>query len=330
MTPPRPRYDWSLWPLRLFLGITFAFAGLQKLANPSYLDPSSPTSVQATMLSLQHQSPIGWMLSLSSHAPALVGVLIALGELAVGLATLVGLWVRLTAAGGLLLALTFFLTVSFHTHPYYYGSDIVFVFAWTVPLIAGAWPEPTLDGWIRSRARTDPDPQRRALVLGGAGALGLAAFAGIAATLSAVIGRALHQNNAGSSAAVTTGTPAGPAAPATPAASASTEKSAAASGQLPGRHIVAASDLPPGRAVRFSDTNGDPAWLLHEPNGDFRAFSAVCTHAGCAVDLSGGQFVCPCHGGSYSAATGAVLGGPPPSPLPALPIKVVDGDVRLV
>src|SRR6185312_12384514 len=156
-------------------------------------DPNSPTSVQATILSLQHSSPIGFLLSASSHAPKLVGVLIALGELAVGLATLTGLLVRLTAAGGLLLALTFFLTVSFHTQPYYYGSDIVFVFAWSVPLIAASWPEPTLDGWNRSRARRDPDPDRRALVLGGAGELGLAALAAVSATLAAAIGRALHK-----------------------------------------------------------------------------------------------------------------------------------------
>src|SRR4051794_41528005 len=95
------------------------------------------------MLSLQHQSPIGWLLGLSAHAPVLVGISIALGELAVGLATLVGLWVRVAAAGGLLLALTFFLTVSFHTRPYYYGSDILFVFAWSVPLLARACPGPT-------------------------------------------------------------------------------------------------------------------------------------------------------------------------------------------
>ena len=63
MQTPRTPRDWSLWPLRLFLGVTFTFAGLQKLANPAYLDPSSPTSVQATMLSLQHNSPIGFLLS---------------------------------------------------------------------------------------------------------------------------------------------------------------------------------------------------------------------------------------------------------------------------
>lgn len=328
MQTPRNARDWSLWPLRLFLGVTFTFAGLQKLANPAYLDPNSPTSVQATILSLQHRSPIGFLLSASAHAPKLVGVLIALGELAVGLATIVGLWVRLTALGGMLLALTFFLTVSFHTQPYYYGSDIVFIFAWSVPLIAGAWPEPSLDGWIRTRSRTDPDPQRRALVLGGAGALGLAALAAVSATLSAVIGRALNKGSTSTSAATFTPTTPTPTQPA-PGTTQASPTNAPAS-KLPGEHIVAASDVPAGRAFRFTDPNGDPAWLLHEPNGEFRAFSAICTHAGCSVSLSGGEFVCPCHGGRYSAADGSVLGGPPPSPLPPLSIKVVDGDVRLV
>jgi thiosulfate dehydrogenase [quinone] large subunit len=314
--------------------VTFAFAGLQKLANPAYLDGSSPTSVQATILALRHQSPIGWLLGISAHAPALVGVLIALGELAVGLATLAGLWVRVTAIGGLLLSLTFFLTVSFHTRPYYYGSDIVFLFAWTVPLIADAWPAPTLDGWIRARTRHDPDPQRRALVLGGAGAMALAALTGISAALTALIGRSLHGSRGGAS----TATIGGPSpSDSTPTSSPSAPESAAASpaestraAALPGRHIVAASDLPAGRALRFKDRNGDPAWLLHEPNGDFRAFSAVCTHAGCSVDISGGEFVCPCHGGRFSAADGSVLGGPPPTPLPGLHVQVVSGDVRLV
>ena len=311
--------DWSLWPLRLFLGVTFAFAGLQKLANPAYLDPSSPTSVQRQILSLQHQSPIGWMLAISSHAPRLVGVLIALGELAVGLATLLGLWVRVAAAGGLLLALTFFLTVSYHTSPYYYGSDIVFVFAWTIPLISGSWPAPTLDGWIRRRARTDPDPQRRALVIGGASAVGLAAFTGVLAAMTAGIGRALHR-----------ATPSAAPAPTTPKPTPTSTTAGNAGGSLPGRHIATAAQVAPGDAVRFSDSNGDPAWLIHETNGDFRAFSAICTHAGCAVDISGGEFVCPCHGGTYDIATGAVTGGPPPQGLDRLKVEVVNGDVRLV
>ena len=65
----RPGY--LLLPLRAFLGITFCYAGLQKLANPAYLDRNSPTSVYAQMHALEHQSPIGPLVSLSTHAPTL-------------------------------------------------------------------------------------------------------------------------------------------------------------------------------------------------------------------------------------------------------------------
>jgi cytochrome b6-f complex iron-sulfur subunit len=49
----------------------------------------------------------------------------------------------------------------------------------------------------------------------------------------------------------------------------------------------------------------------------FVAFSAVCTHAACTVGYSSSasQIVCPCHGGTFSPATGAVISGPPPSQL---------------
>src|SRR4051794_32974010 len=182
---PSPQ-SWALVPLRLFLGVTFTFAGLQKLANPAYLDGSSPLSVQATIHSLQHQSPIGFLLAASGHAPKLVGVLIALGELAVGLATLLGLWVRLAAIGGFLLATPLFLTVSGRPRPYSFGSEIVFMAVWSVPMIGGAWDGPTLDQWIRRRAAGDVDPQRRSLVLGGVAAGALAAFSGALAAVVAV------------------------------------------------------------------------------------------------------------------------------------------------
>ena len=315
-----PKAQWATLPLRIFLGITFTYAGLQKLANPSYLNGHSPTSVQAMMRSLQHGSPIGFLLSASAHAPVLVGVLIALGELAVGIATLLGLWVRLAALGGLLLALTFFLTVSWHTTPYYYGSDIVFVFAWSVPLLAGTWPGPTLDAVIRRRAAADPDPARRALVIGGTTAGALAVATAATAGVVAAVGRALHKSAT-----------AAPTLPAKRSTSGPSNGGQAAGKSLPGSHIVKASDVPVGHAYGFNDQSG-PAWLVHEPDGSFRAFSAICTHAGCTVEYDGGQgaFVCPCHGGAYAASSGAVIAGPPPSPLSRLSVEVVDGDVRRV
>jgi thiosulfate dehydrogenase (quinone) large subunit len=322
LSGPRPAQTASrrdarfLIPLRAFLGVTFTYAGLQKLANPAYLDAHSPTSVQAMILGLRHQSPIGWLLGLSAHAPVVTGVAIALGELAVGLATLVGLWVRIAAAGGLLLALTFFLTVSYHTRPYYYGPDIVFVFAWSVPLIRGAWDAWTVDGWVRRRAAVDPDPQRRALVLGGASAGVLAGIGGAVGAFTAVVGRERH---------VATRPVASTQHPTTPTHASGGGTSSAP----PGKHLIRASRVASGQAVPFRDPQGNPAWLVHETDGTFRAFSAVCTHAGCPVSYSRGDFVCPCHGGSFSGRTGAVLAGPPPSPLPAIRVTVVNGDVRL-
>jgi thiosulfate dehydrogenase [quinone] large subunit len=151
----RTEPGWLLMPLRAFLGVTFTYAGLQKLANPGYLDPNNPTSVAHQMLLLRRSSPIGFLLGLSAHAPTLVGLLIAFGELAVGLGTLIGLWTRVAAIGGALLSLTFFFSVSWNTTPYYYGSDIVFVFAWLVILGFGSAGVMSVDGWLRARARRE-------------------------------------------------------------------------------------------------------------------------------------------------------------------------------
>jgi cytochrome b6-f complex iron-sulfur subunit len=69
---------------------------------------------------------------------------------------------------------------------------------------------------------------------------------------------------------------------------------------------------------------GGKAGVLVKPRGGTVAvFSAVCTHLGCIVQWqkAQGQFLCPCHGGQFSAQ-GTVLGGPPPKPLEKLPFVV--------
>jgi thiosulfate dehydrogenase [quinone] large subunit len=137
--PPAARdlAGWALLPLRAFLGFTFCFAGLQKLANPAFFKASNPASIQAQMAGAARRSPIHALLTPLSHHAALIGAVIALGEIAVGVGALLGLLTRIAAIGGLLLSLNLFLAVSFHTNPYYTGSDIVFVFAWMPLIIAG-------------------------------------------------------------------------------------------------------------------------------------------------------------------------------------------------
>ena len=65
--------------------------------------------------------------------------------------------------------------------------------------------------------------------------------------------------------------------------------------------------------------------ILVDFGGQWRAFSAVCTHAGCTVDFTGSSIYCPCHGGSFSPSNGSVLGGPPPSPLPEYGVTIQAG-----
>ncbi len=151
---------WALLPLRVFLGGTFVFAGLQKLANPGFFDASNPTSIQSQLASAARVSPIHGLIAHLQHVAVPLGVAISLGELAIGAATLVGLWSRAAAAGGMVLSFSLFLTVSFHASPYYTGSDIVFVFAWTPLLVAGTGGVLSVDALSRhiARARVGAGP----------------------------------------------------------------------------------------------------------------------------------------------------------------------------
>ena len=91
--------------------------------------------------------------------------------------------------------------------------------------------------------------------------------------------------------------------------------------------IASASDVAPGSAVTFKDA-GSPAVLVHLDNGDFVAYSAVCTHQGCTVAYKNGQLACPCHGSVFDPADeAAVVAGPAPKPLPEIPVKVQGGEV---
>ncbi len=111
----------------------------------------------------------------------------------------------------------------------------------------------------------------------------------------------------------------------TPAASAGgSEEAAAGTG---GKAIAAESDVAPGGAVKFKDRGRD-AVLVHLDGGEFVAYSAVCTHAGCTVAYKNAQLACPCHGSIFDPANGAeVVSGPAQTPLPEIPIRVQDGQI---
>jgi Rieske Fe-S protein len=55
--------------------------------------------------------------------------------------------------------------------------------------------------------------------------------------------------------------------------------------------------------------------ILVNVNGQWKAFSATCTHQPCTVGYQSASIQCPCHGGTFDPSNGAVTGGPPPSRL---------------
>ena len=87
--------------------------------------------------------------------------------------------------------------------------------------------------------------------------------------------------------------------------------------------LAATSDVPVGGCFVVTSAK---VVITQPSEGDFRAFSAMCTHQGCAVsNSSDGVIPCTCHGSEFSLEDGSVLEGPATSPLDAVEITV-DGD----
>lgn len=86
-------------------------------------------------------------------------------------------------------------------------------------------------------------------------------------------------------------------------------------------------DIPVGEGKIVSMGN-KPVIVTHTEHGA-KAFSAICTHLGCICtwDHSRQVIVCPCHDGQFSPVTGAVVAGPPPAPLPTIPVSLEGEDI---
>ena len=83
-------------------------------------------------------------------------------------------------------------------------------------------------------------------------------------------------------------------------------------------------DDAPTLIVRRRESDYGDQTRLEDTVAGYAAYSKVCTHAGCMVsDVEDSILVCPCHYGKFDPLQGArVVGGPPPRPLPQLPITL--------
>ena len=92
---------------------------------------------------------------------------------------------------------------------------------------------------------------------------------------------------------------------------ASSSTSQAPSQAAPAGYVLVAqlSNLAGKSSAYFTHpTHGNS--LLLSLNGQWKAFSATCTHRPCTVEFTSSEIYCPCHGATFSATNGSVTRGP--------------------
>ena len=103
--------------------------------------------------------------------------------------------------------------------------------------------------------------------------------------------------------------------------------SASGSGSGGSTALGPTSEIPVGGGKIFT---AEKVVVTQPKAGEFKGFSAICTHMGCTVDkIADGTIDCPCHGSEYSVTDAHVVRGPAPKPLPAKNIKVANGKITL-
>jgi Rieske Fe-S protein len=89
--------------------------------------------------------------------------------------------------------------------------------------------------------------------------------------------------------------------------------------------LGAENEVAKGGAKLYRDHN---VVVSRDGDGTLKAYSTICTHAGCPINkLQGTTLICPCHGSQFDAVTGEVVQAPATVPLTELPVKAANGRI---
>jgi len=167
--------------MRLFLGVTWIYAGWDKASDPGFLTKGAPTFIGTQLAAFAQNSPIGFLLNHTIEHAALVGAFVMISEFAIGIATLLSVAPNSAAFGGFAMATGLWLSSSFHTTPYFLASDSAYAILWLVYLL----------NMIGNRRMPATNIHRRGIIRTG--------IIGVLAVAASFAGKALPKSSASSS-----------------------------------------------------------------------------------------------------------------------------------
>ena len=172
--------------LRLFLGVTWIYAGWVKASDSGFLTKGSPTYIGTQLAAFAQNSPLGPILNHTVEHAVYVGIFVMLSEFAIGIATLLNVAAATAAFGGFAMATGLWLSSSFHTSPYFLASDSAYAILWLSYLLL----------MIGKRKMPSVNIERRGIIRTGA--------VGVMAVIASFAGRAFPKAAAATTSAKST------------------------------------------------------------------------------------------------------------------------------
>ena len=173
--------------IRLWLGLTWIYAGWTKASDPGFLSKTGSTYIGKTLTGYASSSPLGFLFRHLIERATVVGIIVMLTEFAIGLATL--LWIAPTfmAFVGFTMSTGLWMAATWHVKPYFLASDPAYAVLWLAYFL-------TLVG---KRKRVELALDRRGAIRFGS--------LGVGAVISVLIGRYFANSAKPSNAAILSG-----------------------------------------------------------------------------------------------------------------------------
>ena len=192
---------------------------------------------------------------------------------------------------------------------------------------------------MTEKPQQDKHASRRVVLLG-VGVAGLGALTGCSTAFvpydagpdgkpddkAGVVATESHDAGAGVSSSSASPSPSASASKTTKTTAANASAGGTSAGTT-GTLLGYVSEIPVGEGKIFA---AEKVVVTQPTQGQYKAYSAVCTHLGCILDkVSDGKIYCPCHGAIFSVGNGGAIAGPTKVPLAAEKITVTDGKITL-